>query len=63
MTLGVSRDTNHTWIKKRKSERDDWILYRGLRREEDIVKNYRKPYKSYIIEIMFRKSGLVIEEI
>ena len=52
---------------KRKKERDEWILYRGLRREEEIVKNHRKPYSeqkmSYIIEIMFRKSGLTIEEI
>ena len=60
ITLGVSKATCI-------SERDDWILDRGLRREDEIVKNRRKPCfeqnMSYLIKIIFRKSGLVIEEI
>ena len=51
--------------KKRKSERNDWILYKVLRREEDIVKNHRKPQyeqkMSYTNDIMFSISGLAID--
>ena len=40
-----------------KAERDKWILYRGLRREEEIVMSQRKPCSeqkmSLLIEIMF----------
>ena len=53
--------------KKRKKERIDWVLHRGLRREAKITRNHRKPYSeqkmSYIIEIMFSKAGLVMKEI
>ena len=52
--------------KIRKNERENWVLYRGLRREEDIVRNQRKPCSdqkiSYLIEIMFRKLGLVLDD-
>ena len=42
-----------------KEERDKWILYRGLRREEEIVMSNQKPCSeqkiSYLIEILSRK--------
>ena len=53
--------------KKRKKERIDWALHRGLRREVEIARNHRKPYSeqkmSYVIEIMFSKAGLVMKQI
>ena len=52
---------------KRKKERTDWVLHRGLRREVEIARNLRKPYSeqkmSYVIEIMFSKAGLVMKQI
>ena len=52
---------------KRKKERTDWVLHRGLRREVEIARNHRKPYSeqkmSYVIEIMFSKAGLVMKQI
>ena len=45
----------------------DWELHRGLRREAKIARNQRKPYSeqkmSYVIEIMFSKTGLVMKHI
>ena len=53
--------------KKRKIERTDWALHRGLRREVEIARIHRKPYSeqkmSYIIEIMFSEAGLVMKQI
>ena len=51
---------------KRKKERTDWVLHRGLRREVEIARNLRKPYSeqkmSYVIKIMFSKAGLVMKQ-
>ena len=52
---------------KRKKERIDWELHRSLRREAEITRNHRKPYseqkRSYVIEIMFSKAGIVMKQI
>ena len=54
-------------VEKRKRERIDWELHRGLQREAEIARNQRKPYSeqkmSYVIEIMFSKTGLVMKQI
>ena len=42
-----------------KAERDNWILYRGLRREQEIVMSQKKPCSEQkmdlLIEIMYQK--------
>ena len=42
-----------------KAERDKWILYRGLRREQEIVMSQKKPCSEQkmdlLIEIMYKK--------
>ena len=52
---------------KRKKERIDWDLHRGLKREAEITRNHRKPYSeqkmSYIIKITFSRAGLVMKQI
>ena len=52
---------------KHRKERIDWDLHRGLRKEAEIARNYRKPYSeqkmSYVIKIMFSKAGLVMKQI
>ena len=52
---------------KHNKERTDWVLQRGLRRDVKIARNHRKPYFeqkiSYVIKIMFSKTGLVMKQI
>jgi hypothetical protein len=54
-------------VGKRKRERIDWELHRGLRREAELARNTKKPYSeqkmSYVIEIMFSKTVLVTKQI
>ena len=60
-----------TWIlqkhidKEYKAERDNWILFRGLRREKELLKKGKKScsnQKIYcIIENMYIQSGLNLD--